>query len=80
MNEESLVVTLEAGDYSAVQQTGFVIEKDGGFLINGFTGEFGSIEYAIFETNELKLNRLAKHCKGKVRAAKRLLVDFYQLV
>ncbi len=79
MNEEQVIVTLDAGEYSAVQQKGFVVEKDGGFLVNGYTHEFGGIEYAIFETNELKLNRLAKHTGGKVRAAKRLLVDFYAL-
>lgn len=79
MSEQDVIVKLDAGEYSAVQQTGYVIEKDGGYLTNGFDQAFGAIEHAVFEPGEKKARRLAEQCGGRVKAAKRLIVDFYEV-
>lgn len=79
MSEQDVIVKLDAGEYSAVQQTGYVIEKDGSYLVDGFGKVFGVIEHAVFETGEKKARRLAEQCGGRVRTAKRLIVDFYEV-
>lgn len=78
MTAEMVTVHLEAGEYSAVQDKGYVVAVSGGFILPGF-GEIGGIEDAAFYTDKETADRVASTVQGEAKAVKRMIVDFYEL-